>query len=54
MRFNKTALKMLYKTTSQFLKETIDFDEKVWYHIIKERETESESRQGPSLQNRKG
>lgn len=40
---------MLYKTTLRFLKKTIDFDENVWYYIYKERETESESRQGSAL-----
>lgn len=35
--FTKTAIFELYKVTLKKFKKTIDFSQKMWYYIIKER-----------------
>lgn len=41
----KTARENIYKTPMENLKKSIDFDEKVCYYILKEREKPKSSRE---------
>lgn len=43
--FTKTITENIYKTPIKKLKNSIDFYQKVWYHLIKERENPRSSRE---------